>query len=397
MTQRSRLLLVWLATCAVLALGLPNAASANASEDVALPDVLTLDEAAKYLRVDAEELDRLAETGEAPGRRIGGQWRFSLRAIEAWLAADWTLITVAVPPDARIASLPASALDATVGAGREATPDTETRSPNQQIGEAPNEDSAEQIFLRDERILLSSGHGSFEAGFFYSRVDSDALVGLGGGISLASLEREFVTASFLGRYAVTSETEVFAGLTYTIEESGVFAGGRDLNLAADFDTSDIRFGVRSTLVHEGPGRPDVLLTIEGSAPIRNSSASVSAGLAFVKSYDPAVLFGSLAYTHTFSRDFSDVTLLEAKDRVDARIGYALAVNESLALTSALSGVLLFPSDFTVADLRSRELVNLEFGLTVELDEGLFVEPSVAFGLNGPADDYSVGLTIPYRF
>ena len=48
-------------------------------------DVLTLAEAAAYLRVPAEELLRLAEHRDVPAQRIGGEWRFLKRALGHWL------------------------------------------------------------------------------------------------------------------------------------------------------------------------------------------------------------------------------------------------------------------------------------------------------------------------
>lgn len=49
------------------------------------PDVLTLEEAAAMLRVPARELEAAATAGEAPGRRIGEEWRFARVALLAWL------------------------------------------------------------------------------------------------------------------------------------------------------------------------------------------------------------------------------------------------------------------------------------------------------------------------
>ena len=50
-------------------------------------DVLTLEQAAALLQVDAAEVAALAEAGELPGRRIGGDWRFPRAALLEWLAA----------------------------------------------------------------------------------------------------------------------------------------------------------------------------------------------------------------------------------------------------------------------------------------------------------------------
>jgi excisionase family DNA binding protein len=53
--------------------------------DIQLQDVLTLTEAASYLRVSEEELLRLAEQRDIPAQRIGGEWRFLKRALGLWL------------------------------------------------------------------------------------------------------------------------------------------------------------------------------------------------------------------------------------------------------------------------------------------------------------------------
>jgi excisionase family DNA binding protein len=55
-------------------------------------EVLTLREAAGYLRVSADMVRNLAQKGDLPGRMIGGEWRFLRTALADWLA---------VKPDAR--------------------------------------------------------------------------------------------------------------------------------------------------------------------------------------------------------------------------------------------------------------------------------------------------------
>jgi excisionase family DNA binding protein len=50
-----------------------------------VPEVLTLEEAARYLRLSEEDvLASVAEQG-LPGRRIGGQWRFLKLGLADWL------------------------------------------------------------------------------------------------------------------------------------------------------------------------------------------------------------------------------------------------------------------------------------------------------------------------
>lgn len=53
---------------------------------VAVPEVLTLAQAAELLQVEEDAVRALAEAGELPGRSVGGAWRFSRDAVLAWLA-----------------------------------------------------------------------------------------------------------------------------------------------------------------------------------------------------------------------------------------------------------------------------------------------------------------------
>ena len=49
--------------------------------------VLTLREAANFLRVSQVALEQMAENGEVPGMQVDGKWRFTRPALEDWL---WT-------------------------------------------------------------------------------------------------------------------------------------------------------------------------------------------------------------------------------------------------------------------------------------------------------------------
>ena len=48
-------------------------------------EVMTLPEAAAFLRLGEAQLERSAAKSEVPARRIAGQWRFSRAALLAWL------------------------------------------------------------------------------------------------------------------------------------------------------------------------------------------------------------------------------------------------------------------------------------------------------------------------
>lgn len=54
-------------------------------DKVTIPDVLTLEETSKYLRLPIETVLHQALQRSIPGRQIGNEWRFLKVAIDGWL------------------------------------------------------------------------------------------------------------------------------------------------------------------------------------------------------------------------------------------------------------------------------------------------------------------------
>ena len=56
---------------------------------------------------------------------------------------------------------------------------------DQPIGEAPEEREADEIFLRNQRVLLARGQVVLDVGQFYSRADDLQLAVVNNGVALA--------------------------------------------------------------------------------------------------------------------------------------------------------------------------------------------------------------------
>jgi len=50
------------------------------------PEVMSAEQAARFLQVEEAVIIELAEAGELPGRKLGRAWRFSRAALVAWLS-----------------------------------------------------------------------------------------------------------------------------------------------------------------------------------------------------------------------------------------------------------------------------------------------------------------------
>ncbi len=50
------------------------------------PTVMTLEEVARYLRINKSTVYRMARDGTLPAWKLGNVWRFKKEAIERWIA-----------------------------------------------------------------------------------------------------------------------------------------------------------------------------------------------------------------------------------------------------------------------------------------------------------------------
>jgi excisionase family DNA binding protein len=50
-----------------------------------MPDMLTISEVAKYLKLHELTVRRLAREGELPAFKVGRQWRIKRNLLEAWI------------------------------------------------------------------------------------------------------------------------------------------------------------------------------------------------------------------------------------------------------------------------------------------------------------------------
>jgi len=310
--------------------------------------VLTLAEAAELLRVDAVELERLAEQHEIPSRRIGASWRFSRAALMAWLRGDWAPTVTAAGrtadrtssavPGAKPSEVRTALTDAGMAAvtGRSTAGHTTTQQTTTQqtdpappadaqgkpIGEAPEERNAEDIFLRGQRVLLGRGEVVVDLGQFYSRSDDLALAAVEDRVGLATLQQSTLSTLLVGRVGIFRETELFASTSFHHQNSRAFFGSASLSDSQRSVVPGVGVGIRHTFLRESARRPDIIASFAAQLPGDNYPYGIGGGVVLVKSFDPVVVFANVNYNHSFKRVVDGVSL-GREDRVDVSLGYSL--------------------------------------------------------------------------
>mgnify|MGYP001947807356 FL=1 len=155
------------------------------------------------------------------------------------------------------------------------------------------------------------------------------------------------------------------------------------------------------------------LNIPDSLPTGNGVWAATAGLAVVKTLDPAVVFANLAYTHHFDRDFSDISPQEGirvpgsvklGDYFQFGLGMAFALNERMSLSMSFSELVSRSSRIRYQG-SSWQTVNgsdanaayFNIGMTMAASDRLTIVPNLSIGLTPDAPDFSLSLKFPYYF
>jgi hypothetical protein len=323
---------------------------------------------------------------------LGEDWRFSRVGLLEWLRG------VASASDA---GSPKPLSDGDLRGARARGPDGEPAQP-ETVGEPPPDESASDIFLRSRRVLLAPRQLVIEPLVFYTRADTPDVqfqsFASADGLPIAvavgeasNIEQNITTASLTGRYGLLEGIEAFGGLIF--QDRRIHSSTQ-----SDIASTELRsvfLGLRATVLDEGRYRPDVVVGVQGIAPTGDSSAGINANVFAVKSADPLAFFAGVDYLHSFSRDFDDAWKLEPEDTFAAQMGYVFAITDQTSINTSLQGIFVLDSSFDAGSIDSTEEFSLRFGLTQRLRENLFVEPSVAFSLDGPGDFVTFGLRLPW--
>ena len=266
------------------------------------------------------------------------------------------------------------------------------------IGEAPEERDADDIFLRGQRVLLGAGDVVFDVGQFYSRSDTLQLAITGDVLQLATEEVSILTTVLVGRVGLWNETELYAGGSFHHLETRIVTAAADLAAEGRNLAGDLVMGVRRTLLREAARRPDIIASVDAVIPTDDDRGyALGGGVSLVKSIDPVVLFAGASYGHGFRRNVPDGTPLAPRDSFAMSLGYGLALNDTIAISTAASGVFTRVSVFENIRSGQSESFSLRFALTSALAGGLYIEPSVTVGLSGPGQSVTMGVTLPFAF
>jgi hypothetical protein len=364
----------------------------------------------------------------------------------------------AAPPPKRLAKSPADMKGYQPVAGTGAAAASGGAAGGGGYGQSLKEDSepAQSVSnLYDEASgFFGGGKFSFETGITYARYDARQLTVNGflaldsiflGSINLDRIKADNWTLDLTGRYNLDNRWQFDINAPVIYRESTYQSGGgangatTEETVTRDPTLGDVNFGVAYKFLDETPYLPDAVVTLRIKAPtgkepfgikLVQSSAntnlfvpeslptgngvwSITPGISLVKTFDPAVLFGTLSYTHNLEESFDDIS-----SRVDQKVGGKVQLGDSYQIGAGVAFALneKMSMSFSVSDLIQRRsklkpdggdwqsVVSSDanagyfnVGMTIAASDNLTIVPNLSIGLTEDAPDFTFSLKFPYYF
>ncbi|MCF3194495.1 MULTISPECIES: transporter [Pseudomonas] len=364
----------------------------------------------------------------------------------------------ATPQPRRLAKSPA---DMKGNQGIAAASGTGAVAQGSSYGAALKDDSAPAqsvVNLYDEASgFFGGGKFSLETGITYSRYDTRQLILNGflaldsiflGNLNLDRIKADNWTLDLTGRYNLDNRWQFDVNVPVIYRESTYQSGGAnggdaqatsEQTVTRDPTIGDVNFGVAYKFLDESVNTPDAVFSVRVKAPTGkdpfgiklvkasentnlfvpedlptgNGVWSISPSISLVKTFDPAVLFGSLSYTHNLEESFDDISStqnlkqpgkVKLGDSFQIGAGVAFALNEKMSMSFSVSDLIQKKSklkqdggDWQTVTTSDANAGYFNIGMTVAATDNLTIVPNLSIGLTDDAPDFTFSLKFPYYF
>lgn len=305
--------------------------------------------------------------------------------------------------------------------------------------------------------FFGNGKFSFETGVTYARYDARQLTLNGflaldsiflGNINLDRIKADNWTLDMTARYNFDNRWQFDVNVPVVYRESTYQSGGAnggsgtatsEASVTRDPTIGDINFGVAYKFLDETASLPDAVVSVRVKAPTGedpfgiklvqspnntnlfvpeslptgNGVWSITPGISLVKTFDPAVLFGSLSYTHNLEDSFSDISStvnqkvpgkVQLGDSFQIGVGVAFALNEKMSMSFSVSDLVqrksrLKPNggDWQSVVSSDANAGYFNVGMTIAATDNLTIVPNLSIGMTDDAPDFTFSLKFPYYF
>ena len=290
-----------------------------------------------------------------------------------------------------------------------------TKSDSQEIGK-PEETTTPLEFLSGSTVLLTPGTYQLELGLDYrTNRDRYTLPSVGPFENHSFTARQLRTEATV-RGGLADGLEGFFTLPYTYTHIDQVSSNEFVRDVDETELGDISFGIQYEVVTETADRPATSwsiavsvptgekrfysLTDDWKDPLNNGSGhwSIATGLSFVRSTDPAILFGGFNIGYAFDETIDGYGISPGLT-FNSYVGFGFALNDSLSIGSRFSYAYVSEVDVDGVEINGSEdeALDMSFSLSHRLSADWVVTPQVTFSLNDDAGASSASLRFNRSF
>lgn len=370
------------------------------------------------------------------------------------MAARLQQIEAAAPGQARVVKTAETAQTSEPTGQASGSPDAAAGEKGEKVvREAPTTRSAEAVY--QEQGSIFDRKFTLETGLTYSHSDRRDLFLNGflaldaiflGQLNLDRIKADTLTFDVTGRYAPSNRLQFDLNAPFLYRHTKFSSVGAGFSTSAlsertvsNSNVGDINAGVFYRLLQETADRPDTVLNLRVKAPTGtnpygikfrdadpagnlkvpeylptgNGVWSLSAGVSFIKTVDPAILFANLGYTHHFKRSFDDISS-DPTTRSPGRValggqyslgaGIAFALNERMSLSTSYSHRFSRKSRIRGQNQAWQSVIGsdatsgvLNFGVTHAFSDKRSMIVNVGLGVTTDSPDITIGVKFPFSF
>ncbi|WP_163576376.1 transporter, partial [Halomonas faecis] len=203
--------------------------------------------------------------------------------------------------------------------------------------------------------------------------------------------------------------DVTANMYYRLFREGETRPDVVWNFGVTAPTGKDPYGISTRIVDTDNSGDN--LTVPNELPTGDGVWSVSTGLSFLKTVDPAIIFANIGYTHNIEESFDNISSgqqtvsgdVDLGDSVRFGFGTAFALNERFSLSMSLSYQHAFETEISTEGGPKRTVVgssanaaSVNFGATYGLTDSTSIVTSVGVGLTDDAPDFTLNFRMPFQ-
>ncbi|WP_296264282.1 transporter [Pseudomonas sp. UBA6562] len=281
---------------------------------------------------------------------------------------------------------------------------------------AEQDQQAPVDFLTGSAVLLSPGTYEIDVGLSYKHSVTQYNLSEVGYFQKSSYSARLLQLQNTFRAGITAGLEGYLALPVTYTRIDDVSSNEYVRHTGAWDLADIGLGLQYQLVDERSSVPALALTVDITAPtgkkkyndalndwkdpLNNGLGhwSLAPGIAFVRTTDPAVIFGGMSYQYMFKQEISGYDV-QPGSVFKTYLGLGFALNEKLSLGTRLSyahAANLKAEDEEIHGSDTDPL-DISFNASYRLSENWVASPQVTFGLNDAAGPAALAIDFKRRF